>query len=853
MPMTDAPVPAISGLLRAGAPEPGRRLLRRAAIAALLGLGLSTVSHALPSFDEVRREHRSSETVLLSREGEVLQRLRTDSTVRRGPWTALGDVSPALRTALVLSEDKRFYEHSGVDWTAVTSAAWGNLWNTRTRGASTITMQLAGLLDGDWRQGPGGRTVVQKVGQAVAAQVLDRRWRKDQILEAYLNLVPFRGEIVGIDALAQTLFGKAPHGLDAREAALAAALVRAPNASPERVAQRACGVLQAMAPDDAAARNCQDGGSALQLYTASVLQRRQWAPSEGVAPHFARRWLALPQNKNREQVRSTLSAPLQRFAVASLQQHLRELQGRNVEDGAAVVLDNATGEILAWVGSSGTLSQASEVDGVTAMRQPGSTLKPFLYAQAIAEKRLTAASLIEDSPAHIPTQNGLYIPQNYDRRFKGWVSARTALASSLNVPAVRTLVMVTPDAFFDQLKRLGLPLRESGGYYGFSLALGSSEVPLLQLTNAYRALGNGGLYRPVSWTLGPTGSRMSRMAGGKPNDGEQTAGGEAPVQALDARAAYIVGNILSDNMARAPTFGTDSVLATRFWTAVKTGTSKDMRDNWALGWSERYTVGVWVGNARGDAMHSVSGTSGAAPVWAEIMGFLHRSTPSRAPQPPAGLVQQQVQFGAAGPGAAGSGAAGQGLPLESARSEWFIAGTQQAVFAMDHVASDAGSERNSSRNHARNGAGLAQAATQNRSVQPVPVRISRPANGTILALDPDIPPDRQRVQLIARQAGMAAEQDWRDGRLRWRMVTQRIAAPVQPGAAAAGGAGTSRVSEVTREIGRGSQVGWLPWPGRHRIELVDAAGTVLDSVQVEVRGAGALVAGPEEIRGTRRR
>jgi penicillin-binding protein 1C len=134
--------------------------------------------------------------------------------------------------ALVLSEDKRFYEHSGVDWRAASAAAWGNLWNQRTRGASTITMQLAGLLDGDWRQGPGGRTVVQKLGQAVAAQVLDRRWRKDQILEAYLNLVPFRGELVGIDALSRTLFGKAAHGLDDREAAVAAALVRAPNAGP---------------------------------------------------------------------------------------------------------------------------------------------------------------------------------------------------------------------------------------------------------------------------------------------------------------------------------------------------------------------------------------------------------------------------------------------------------------------------------------------------------------------------------------------------------------------------------------------------------------------------------------------
>lgn len=792
--------------------QQGKKLAGSAARRLLWGgtlwLGLIGSSHALPNFDEVRREHRSSETLLLSREGEELQRIRTDSTVRRGPWVGLGDVSPALRTALVLSEDKRFYEHSGVDWAAVTAAAWGNLWNSRTRGASTITMQLAGLLDGDWRQGPGGRTVVQKIGQTVAAQVLDRRWRKDQILEAYLNMVPFRGEIVGIEALSQSLFGKAPHGLDAREAAIAAALVRAPNASAERVGQRACGVLQVMAPDDVAAKDC----SAMQLYTASVLQRRQWQPVEGIAPHFARRWLALPQNKGQEQVRSTLSAPLQRFAVSSLQQHLRELQGRNVEDGALVVLDNRSGEILAWVGSSGTLSQASEVDGVTAMRQPGSTLKPFLYAQAIAEKRITAASLIEDSSAHIPTQNGLYIPQNYDRRFKGWVSARTALASSLNVPAVRTLVMVTPDAFFDQLKRLGLPLRESGGYYGFSLALGSSEVPLLYLTNAYRALANGGQWQPVNW-------------------GEKTK--EGAVQAVDARAAFIVGDILSDNMARAPTFGTDSVLATRFWTAVKTGTSKDMRDNWAVGWSQRYTVGVWVGNARGDAMHSVSGTSGAAPIWAEVMGFLHRNTPSRAPKAAQGLVQQQVQFGTEAGGS----------PIESQRSEWFVAGTQQAVFAMDHIADGAGPSSATGQKGSKSGGATGAVSS---------VRISRPANGTILALDPDIPPDSQRVQLIARQAGMAAEQDWRDSSLRWRLVTRQYVAPPK----AADGkpqAVAPVVHEVARELGRGSQLGWLPWPGRHRLELLDASGKVLDSIQLEVRGAGALVAGPEQIRSPQRR
>ena len=748
---------------------------RRALAAACLALA-STVSLALPTFDEVRADFRSSETLVLSREGEVLQRLRTDATVRRGQWLGLADVSPALRQALVLSEDRRFYEHSGVDWAAVSAAAWGNLWNQRTRGASTLTMQLAGLLDGPdadfLRQGPGGRSVPQKLGQAVAAQVLDRRWRKDQILEAYLNLVPFRGEIVGIDALARTLFGKAAHGLDEREAAVAAALVRAPNARPALVARRACGVLRDMqraGHSGARGTDC----DALDLFTTAALQRRAFDASEGIAPHFARQLLrqagrtqervsqdgASRDGTAAQRVRSTLSAPLQRMAVDTLTRHLRELRGRNVEDAALVVLDNATGEVLAWVGSSGPLSQAAEVDGVLALRQPGSTLKPFLYAQAIAERRLTAASLVHDSPAHIATAGGLYIPQNYDRQFKGWVSARTALAASLNVPAVRTLVMVTPDAFFEQLRRLGLPLPESGGYYGYSLALGSSEVPLLHLTNAYRALANGGRLSPVAYA---------------------PAQRPAFTPALDAGAAFIVGDILSDANARVRTFGTDSVLATRFWTAVKTGTSKDMRDNWAVGWSQRYTVGVWVGNASGAAMHDVSGTSGAAPIWAEVMGWLHRSTPSRAPRPPQGLVRQAVRFG---PGDGGQ-------PLEGARQEWFMGGTQQALFAIENEAIGASE--------------TGVTGTNDANPEAVAARILAPASGTVVALDPDIPPAHQRLQFTAGGVGRAA--------VRWR-IDGRMA-------------------------GSGAQWAWLPWPGRHRVELVDAQGKVLDQVQIEVRGAG---------------
>ena len=755
---------------------------RRTLVALLLIAGCGQSALGMPSFDAVKSGFQPSDTLILDRQGEVVQRLRSDATVRRGQWVALGDVSPALRTALVLSEDRRFYEHSGVDWRAVSAAAWGNLWNTRTRGASTLTMQLAGLLDdpgtpGSLRAGTGGRSVAQKLGQAVVAQRLEASWRKDQILEAYLNLVPFRGETVGVDALARTVFGKAAHGLDEREAAVTAALVRAPNAAPPRVAQRACGVLQAMAPASGTAPNGTPAKppvpttaavgpagdcAGLDLFVAAALQRRDYAASEGIAPHLARRLLAGAGTPPPRRIATSLDASLQRFALQALQRHLRELRGRHVEDGAVLVLDNASGEVLVWVGSSGELSGAAEVDGVLAPRQPGSTLKPFLYAQAIAEQRLTAASLLEDAPTHIATASGLYIPQNYDRQFKGWVSVRTALGASLNVPAVRTLVMVSPEAFARQLRAVGLPLRETGDYYGYSLALGSAEVPLLALTNAYRTLANGGRFGEVTLRPAASPGKAPAVATAAP--------------ALDARAAFIVGDILSDPNARARTFGTDSVLATRFWSAVKTGTSKDMRDNWAVGWSQRYTVGVWVGNASGAPMHEVSGTSGAAPVWAAVMQRLHRHTPSRAPAPPAGLVATTVRFGD---------------QLEASRSEWFLPGTGQQQFAINSIAASGHPTLENGQKDLKN----------TRSEPPRASRITAPADGTIVALDPDIPPEHQRLRFTADGPGA-----------RWLLDGKPLAG--------------------------GASVSWLPWPGRHRVTLVNAAGEPLDEIRLEVRGAG---------------
>ena len=833
----------------------------------LLGLGMASAAavsvgaepdRTLPDFETVRSSFRSSETLLLDRHGKVLHRLRTNFQVRQGAWVALGDTSPALRMALLLSEDRRFHEHSGVDWWAVSAAAWGNLWHERTRGASTLTMQLAGLLDPALqRPASTARGLSQKWAQASAARELETRWRKDQILEAYLNLVPFRGEIVGIDALSHTLFGKSPHALNAPESALAAALIRAPNAPASRVAERACRLLQQLQDPKA---DC----LSVDVLAGMTLHRRDWAASEGVAPHLAQRLIrqvnedlntALSDGRTGEDivtgfhdghptVRSTLDGPLQRLAVDTLRTQLRELRGRHVEDGAVVVLDNASGDVLAWVGSSGSLSRAAQVDGVMARRQPGSALKPFLYAQALAEQRLTAASLLDDSPAQLPTASGLYMPQNYDHRYQGWVSVRTALGSSLNIPAVRTLVMVSPDAFHRQLQRLGMHFPEGSGYYGYSLALGSAEVSLLQLTNAYRALANGGQWCPVhlfpeahrrgapSSLTGPVehadglpaiapkpASSSFPDASIRTNDESRQWSPEDCHQALDAGAAFIISDILSDRHARLPTFGLDSVLDTRFWSAVKTGTSKDMRDNWAVGYSQRYTAGVWVGNASGAPMHDVSGTSGAAPVWAMLMRELHRYEASRPPSPPAGVVRLQVEFGGfsktmpetAGPDEHGVQALPRGRSgtadeesaqavkrpaIEAPRQEWFLAGTEQRHFSPPATVSAS--------NDTRTGKGDGvHAGRQDTDPSALPARIVAPAPDTIIALDPDIPPANQQLRLEASH-GTSTE-------LRWFIDDQ--------------------------PVGQGARVGWMPLPGRHTITLRDARGGVLDVRRIEVRGA----------------
>ena len=682
---------------------------------ALLIAWLATLPPAMPSYPEARARWQSSEARLLARDGQILDIVRADPKVRRLDWVPLARIAAPLVAVTVAREDKRFRAHHGIDWTAIGGAIRDRFRGRPNRGASTITMQLAGLLDPGLGTS-GNRSWLQKLRQARAARRIEDAWTKDQILEAWLNLLPFRGDLVGIDAGARSLAGVPPGALNVAQSRVLAALIPAPAASPRRVAERAC---------RAAPADC----IVLTTTAETMLGPRSALPDPGLAPQLAAKLLG-PDTR---EVRTTIDAGLQRVVRDILARRLAELSARNVRDGAAIVVDNASGDILAYVPSGGAASTSGAVDGASAPRQAGSTLKPFLYGLAIERKLLTAASVLDDAPVDLDTASGLYVPANYDRTFRGPVSVRSALGNSLNVPAVRTLLLVGVDAFRDRLYDSGYRgISKDGDYYGFSLALGSAEVTLVEQAAAYRSLARGGRW-----------SSLRLVAGTKLEDR----------QVLSAPAAGIVADMIGDNAARTSTFGSDNAFALPFWAAVKTGTSKALRDNWCIGFTGRYTVAVWIGNFEGDAMGAgVSGVSGGAPAWREIMLYLHRDTPGQAVMHP-GVVASRVVFDPA---------------IEPPRTELFLPGTALSLVRV----APAQAER---------------------------PRLLSPANGTVIALDPDIPRARQRVGV--RVAGAVAG---------FRLDVDGRALP------------------LTGAL-------WPPLPGGHYFTLRDAQGKVVDRALVTVR------------------
>jgi penicillin-binding protein 1C len=653
----------------------------------------------------------SSAIWFTDRNGAPMQVIRNDSVERKLHWTPLEQISPALVNAVLLAEDQQFYQHGGVDFKAIGAAMMQNgkamiKGETQRRGASTITMQLAGLLENKLQR----RDWVSKLAQMRAAWAIETSNNKAQILQAYLNTVYFRGEQRGISAASQAFFVKTPIGINQKEAVVLASMLPSPQAPVAKIAQRSCKLLGRL-DSNVQAKTC----TALDLPLMRLNKPARGMGQEQLAPHFAH-YLVKQKLVQGSKVATTIDLPIQQLAQRALAEQMRELMRRQVEDGAIVVLDNHTGAVLAYVGSSGEFSNASFVDAANAPRQAGSTLKPFLYAAAIDKKRLTAASLIDDSSLAISTADAQYIPRNYSEDFKGWVSVRRALASSLNVPAVRTLAMLDVDDFADTLRQLGLStVKQQGGHYGYSLALGSADVRLIDLTNAYRALANGGQWQPLRHLQEPA-STVEPISSTKTN-----------TLTITAETAFIVADMLADNEARALTFGLDSALRLPFRASVKTGTSKDMRDNWCIGFNDRYTVGVWVGNASGTPMRGVSGVSGAAPIWNSVMRQLHQGQSIAKPTMPSGIVKQTVSF--------------KGV-TEPSRNELFLSGTQTTVVE------------------------LAQSNERAANL------IQYPADGAIFALDPDIPHAKQ-VLHFAKATSAPSKSAWllngNQNASRWRL------------------------------------------------------------------------------------
>lgn len=650
----------------------------------------------IPSFQAVRDAYQKSDAILLDRHHEVIHELRIDKHGRRLGWVSLKEISPAVLSAIIYAEDKRFYKHSGVDLRAMGSAFASIIVSGGPRGASTITMQVASILNKELHAKQNRRSVWQKWRQIQEARDLEKKWSKPEILEAYLNLIIFRGELQGINAASRGLFGKDPHGLDNLESLILAVLIRAPNAPLDEVTSRGFLLGSAMKLQI----DCKDITSKVKEVLAGPPFLK---PDVALAPHVAFQLLKPYKEKagGTASVISTLDGRLQHFATEVSRRHLLSIRSQNVQDAALLVVENKTGDVLAYIGNTGDLASARYVDGVHAKRQAGSTLKPFLYGLAFEKRILTAASIIDDSPLDISVPGGIYRPGNYDNHFQGPVTARTALASSLNVPAVKALNLVGTGAFVRRLRDLGFEgLIDSGDFYGPSLALGSADVSLWEMVNAYRTLANEGLWSELN--LMP--SKDTKVTGKR---------------LFSREASFIISDILSDRESRSNTFGLENPLSTRFWSAVKTGTSKDMRDNWCIGYSSEYTVGVWVGNFSGEPMWNVTGITGAAPIWTEIMDWLQRNQINHPIKPPSGLIAKQIEF----------------PQLGLSRKEWFIKGTEPLRIK--------------------------------QGISHTNYKIVYPADNTIIALDPDIPGGQQMLFF---------ESEPRDNHLQWMLNKKGVGA-----------------------------------------------------------------------------
>ncbi|MBN2387667.1 MAG: PBP1A family penicillin-binding protein [Anaerolineales bacterium] len=634
-----------------------------------------TIAATLPSVEDLKERASQFETTrILDRDGNVIYEIN-DPTAGRRTHVPLTQISPYLVAATIATEDKEFYSHPGFDPIAILRAFWQNLTSGETvSGASTITQQLARtlLLSPEERY---EQSYWRKIREAILAAEITRRYTKDEILELYLNEAYYGNLAYGIEAAAQTYFGKSASDLTLGEATFLAGLPQAPAiydiyTNPEATLHRHRDVIVLMYQlsqeegciyvSNSPARICVDVTAAATA--AAEIEEYPFRPPviDVPYPHWAQfvraelEALYDPQTIYRSgfTVYTTLDPLLQNMAQEIVTTQVATLADRHVTNGALVAIDPSTGEILAMVGSADfyNVEISGQVNMATSQtRQPGSSIKPITYVAAF-EMGWTPATLIWDVPSNFPPSGQPndprepYVPVNYDGRFHGPVTVRSALANSYNIPAVKTLNFVgifdnpeTPerDGMIAMAERLGITSLTRDDY-GLSLTLGGGDVSLFEMTGAFAVFANGGQRVPPVAILRIVDFDGNVVYQYEPPEGEQV---------IRPEHAFLISSILSDNVARSPMFGSSSILNLPFPAAAKTGTTNDFRDNWTLGYTPDLVVGVWVGNADYTPMQNTTGLSGAAPIWSQFMmaGIqeLTGGNPSSFIAPP-GVVQHTI-------------------------------------------------------------------------------------------------------------------------------------------------------------------------------------------------------------------
>lgn len=624
-------------------------------LSALL-IGYAMISRTLPEPEELAtRADTFQSTRIFDREGNLLYETLdpTDPEAGRRTVVPLSEISPYLIQATVATEDANFYEHAGIDPVALTRALYyAVLEREFVSGASTIPQQLVKMVFLSPEQ-----TMSRKIREAILAAEVSRTWDKDEILEIYLNRIFYGNMAYGAAAAAETYFGKSVSDLTLAEAAMLAGIPQLPSyydpyTQRDRARVRQGVVLGLMV---------EAGYITAEEANAAWAEPLTFKPFvwDMKAPHFTlfvrqqvEQLIGDPGDlyKKGYTVITSLDPRLQSEAERIVREQVGLLGAHHVSNGALVAMRPQTGEIVALVGSADFNNV--EIDGQVNMalspRQPGSTIKPLVYLSAFeqpnrpAEERWTPGTLVADIKEEFPDgANPPYIPTNYDNKERGLVTVRDALANSLNIPAVRALQAVGLPQFLATTQRLGITTLNRPDY-GLSLSLGAGEIPLLEMTGAFAVFANGGVRMPPTAILKITDSTGEVICDSADPNRSCAPSADRGRQVISAVDAFLITDILSDNEARTPVFGPNSLLRLDRPAAAKTGTTNDFRDVLTMGYTPQLATGVWVGNADNSEMVQISGITGAAPIWNEFMRVAHANEPVVEFTPPAGVRQYEV-------------------------------------------------------------------------------------------------------------------------------------------------------------------------------------------------------------------